>query len=91
VRADEARARLPMERFVDRYAASASTVFRSNSMLARLAAVRDALGIGMLPCFTADAEPEPVRIGDVRPEASAELWIVVHAELARLKPRLEGQ
>jgi DNA-binding transcriptional LysR family regulator len=80
VRADEARAHLAMERFVDRHAPGARTVFRSNSMLARLAALRDGLGIGMLPCFMGDAEPGLVRVGPVRPEADAALWILSHAD-----------
>lgn len=83
VRADEARARLPMEKLLDRYMAGASTVLRSNSMLARVAAVRDGVGVGLLPCFIADAERGLVRIGDVIPEASAALWILIHPDLRR--------
>lgn len=83
VRADEARAGLPMEKLIDRHASGATLVFRSNSMLARCAAVRDGIGVGFLPCFVADAERELVRLGDVVPEASATLWILVHADLRR--------
>jgi DNA-binding transcriptional LysR family regulator len=83
VRADESRRHLPMERYVDRYAPADRTAFRSNSMLARLGAVRDAVGLGMLPCFIADREPELVRIGPVRPEAAAGLWVLCHADLRR--------
>ena len=83
VRADEARAGLPMEQLIERYASGATLVFRSNSMLARCAAVRDGIGVGFLPCFVADAERELVRLGDVVPEASATLWILVHSDLRR--------
>ena len=82
VRADEGRARLPMEKLIE-HASGATIVFRSNSMLARCVAVRDGMGVGFLPCFVADAERGLVRLGDVVPEASATLWILVHPDLRR--------
>lgn len=83
VRADEARGRLPMERLLDRTAADAPVVLRSNSMMTRFTAVRDGIGIGLLPCFIADVEAGLVRLGDVVPEASGALWILVHPDLRR--------
>jgi DNA-binding transcriptional LysR family regulator len=83
VRGEEQRADLPMERFIDRHGRTGTAVFRSNSMLARLAAIRSGLGIGLLPCFAADFEGSLVRLGEVRPEVTASLWILVHADLRR--------
>ncbi len=83
VRADQARSGLPMERFIDRHTAPDAAVFRSSSMLARVLAVREGLGLGMLPCFAADADPALVRIGPPREQASSDLWILVHADLRR--------
>ncbi|MCL4745168.1 MAG: LysR family transcriptional regulator [Burkholderiaceae bacterium] len=83
VRADQGRASLPMERFIDRYTAPDAAAFRSNSMLARVLAVREGLGLGMLPCFAADPDPALVRLGPVHDEASSALWILVHADLRR--------
>ncbi|MDH5538514.1 MAG: LysR family transcriptional regulator, partial [Rhizobacter sp.] len=81
VRADKARSKLPMERFLERHVSPTGTELRSNSMLARQCAVRE--GLGMLPCFSADVDPALVRIGAPRPEASAALWEIVHADLRR--------
>lgn len=72
-----------MEQLIERHASGATLAFRSNSMLARCVAVRDGIGVGFLPCFVADAERELVRLGDVMPEASATLWILVHPDLRR--------
>lgn len=83
VRADAARAGMPMEKLIEQHASHAMPAFRSNSMLARCAAVRDGMGVGFLPCFVAEAERELVRLGDVVPEASAMLWILVHPDLRR--------
>ncbi len=83
VRADTARAHLAMERFLDAYVEPDGAAFRSNSMLARLAAIRDGVGIGLLPCITADAEPALIRLGQAIPEAAASLWILIHADMRR--------
>ncbi len=83
VRGDEARAALSMERYISQFTADSAAVVRSDSMLARWAAVRDGIGIGLLPCFIADDTAGLVRIGQIVPEASAELWILVHADLRR--------
>lgn len=92
VRANEERAHMPMERFIDQYVTLGNVAFRSNSMLARLAAVREGIGVGMLPCFAADHEPSLQRIGSVPPDISSSLWIVMHADLrsnARLRTFVE--
>jgi DNA-binding transcriptional LysR family regulator len=78
-----ARAGLPMEKLLDRHVPATAAVVRSNSMLARVAAVRDGVGVGMLPCFIADGERGLVRVGDVVTEASAALWFLVHPDLRR--------
>lgn len=83
VRADAARSALAMERLLDRQVPAPAAVLRSDSMLARLAAVRDGVGLGLLPCFAADAEPRLQRLGPVQTEASAALWTLVHADLRR--------
>jgi DNA-binding transcriptional LysR family regulator len=80
VRADEGRRQLAMEQALDQLGCSDIGV-RSNSMLARVAAVRHGLGPGLLPCFSGDSDPELVRIGEVLPQAAAALWLVVHADM----------
>jgi len=47
------------------------------------AAVRDGVGVGMLPCFIGDADPELVRLGDPLAELTAGLWILIHPDLRR--------
>lgn len=73
----------PKEEVIGQYAGGATVAFRSNSMLARCSAVRDGIGLGFLPCFLANTERNLIRLGDVIPEASATLWILVHADLRR--------
>ncbi len=83
VRADEARRLLPMEMFLDRHGAQGRGAVRSNSMVARCMALREGLGIGLLPCFLGDREPGLVRAMPPLPDAGAELWVLMHADLRR--------
>ncbi|HVL57931.1 MAG TPA: LysR family transcriptional regulator [Burkholderiaceae bacterium] len=83
VRGDAGRANLAMERAVNAHSDPEQAALRSNSMLARLAAIRDGLGVGMLPCVVADAEPSLVRIGPAHAEAAASLWILIHPDMRR--------
>jgi DNA-binding transcriptional LysR family regulator len=83
VRADEGRRLLPMEVLLERHGAAGRAAVRSNSMVARSFAIRDGLGVGLLPCFLADREPGLVRIGPPLAEAGADLWVLMHADLRR--------
>jgi DNA-binding transcriptional LysR family regulator len=71
----------PMEHILRRYCPGATIAYRSNSMLARLAAVRDGVGLGVLPCFAADEEQALVRVLPVLSEIAADVWTVVHMDM----------
>ncbi len=83
LRGDRRLAKLPVEKFMDRYADPAKVALRSNSMLARLAAVRDGVGIGFLGYFMAERERTLTRLPFVFPNAGTDLWMVVHVDLRR--------
>jgi DNA-binding transcriptional LysR family regulator len=74
---------LAMERIVDRHADPARIAYRSDSMLARASAIRDGLGVGFLGCFVGEKERTMRRVALAFPEASSNLWMVVHADLRR--------
>jgi DNA-binding transcriptional LysR family regulator len=83
VRGNEHVAGLPMERIIDRHTDSNRIAFRSNSMLARLIAIREGLGLGILGCFTGERERTLERLDMRFPEATSDLWMVVHVDLRR--------
>jgi DNA-binding transcriptional LysR family regulator len=83
VRGGVQMAALPMERIMDRHGDDARTALRSNSMLARVTAVRDGAGIGMLACFMGERERSLERLDFRFPEAASDLWMLVHADLRR--------
>lgn len=81
VRGTEHFARLPTEQLLDRYGSKAHIVMRSNSMLARLAAVRGGVGIGFLPCFMADPEPSVERLELPTGRTGGPIWMLLHSDV----------
>lgn len=65
------RDRVPPERIV----------YKVNTVLGLAEAVENAIGIGPLPCFIADARPALVRLTQPNPEFSAGLWLLTHPDL----------
>ncbi len=61
--------------------------FRANTLLGAAQAVRAGIGCGLLPCFVGGSIPELARIGAPLPTLSLPLWLLVHAEMARV-PRI---
>jgi DNA-binding transcriptional LysR family regulator len=74
---------LPHEKLMERYANPANVAFSSNSFLARLAAIRDGMGIGFLGCFMGEREKSLHRLPFRFPEASGYLWLLIHVDLKR--------
>jgi len=83
VRGDEHMSGLAMEKLIDRYADPGKIAFRSNSFLARLAAIRDGVGIGFLGCFMGEREKGVVRLPFRFPEAGGYLRMLIHVDLRR--------
>jgi DNA-binding transcriptional LysR family regulator len=63
-------------------------VLRTNSILGLRAALLGGFGVGPLPCFVGDETSELLRVAPAV-IASAEAWLVVHPELARV-PRVRA-
>jgi molybdate transport repressor ModE-like protein len=59
-------------------------VYRTNSLVNQLVAVKAGIGLAVLPCYLGDPEPGLARFFPVPiPELSRELWIVTHGDLRR--------
>ncbi len=79
---DDGLAHLPEARWAARMRGDAPVVLRSSHVLALLEAVRAGHGIGMLPCWLADADPDLMRLSEDVP-VRREAWLVIHAGLRR--------
>jgi DNA-binding transcriptional LysR family regulator len=60
---------------------TARVVFKSNSTEAQLAATKKGIGLGIIPCYVADPDPELVRILHPETVVTRDLWVVLHRDL----------
>ena len=74
-------ARLAASLWLTQTAPKAVIGARSNSLISHVSAIKAGLGVGMLPCFVGDAEPDLLRCTPPVPELDAELWLVVREEI----------
>ncbi|MEJ2395465.1 MAG: LysR substrate-binding domain-containing protein, partial [Candidatus Thiodiazotropha sp.] len=57
--------------------------FYVDDTLLTLAALREGMGISILPCFMGDPEPCLIRYSEPKPEWDLGLWILLHPDLKR--------
>lgn len=57
--------------------------FVSDDTLLTLAAIKEDLGVSILPCFMGDADPELERYGEPDPAYNLGLWVLLHPDLKR--------
>lgn len=81
VRGDAAQSTMPGERTLDSYASAERVAFRSQSMIARLAAVRDGVGIGVLGRFMGDQERTLERLALPVSDPNVNVWLLIHVDL----------
>jgi DNA-binding transcriptional LysR family regulator len=79
----ESLAHLPDAEWLDSRALGACFALRASSVDALLVAAASGLGLAVLPCWIADADPRLVRLLGPDPLVTRDLWMVVHRESRR--------
>jgi len=64
-----------------KYAATQEHHFFVDDTQLTQAALREGLGVSLLPCFMGDLDPELVRYCDPKPEWQLGLWLLLHPDL----------
>ena len=62
--------------------------FRINTVSGLYSAVRDGLGLAILPCYLAEPDEQLTRVSDIIPEMTIDLWVLTHRNMknsARIK------
>lgn len=80
---DSDDSRAPFEQWLRRNAPAANLTFRSTDTRTMRAAILAGAGIGFLPAFEADLNPELIEAHPHQEEWSGPLWIVTHVDLHR--------
>ena len=60
---------------------------RANRFSLQLEAIRSGAGLGILPCFVGDKDPDLVRLTAPIAELGADYWLLVHPDLKNV-PRV---
>lgn len=80
---DSDDSRAPFEQWLRRNVPAANLTFRSTDTRTMRAAILAGAGIGFLPAFEADLNPELIEVYPHQDEWSGPLWIVTHVDLHR--------
>lgn len=64
--------------------ADANCRYRVDTMLGMYQAVREGMGVAVLPCYLADADTTLLRLGEPIPELATALWQLTHPDLRRV-------
>jgi DNA-binding transcriptional LysR family regulator len=78
---DGRMAELPGPIWLRKWAPNAVIRFRSNTLTNLVSNLRAGLGLGTLPCFVGDAEPDLVRCMPPVPELVSEMWLIVREDM----------
>jgi DNA-binding transcriptional LysR family regulator len=74
-------ANLPAFLWLTRIAPKASISARSNSLTNLVSALKAGLGVGPLPLFIGDTEPDLMRCFPPVDELAAELWLIIREDV----------
>ncbi len=80
---DERMAYRDLDRWMAAQGLAARCRCRVDSVLGMLGAVREGVGLAVLPCYLGDADPALTRIGAPLPELATDLWLLTHPDLRR--------
>jgi DNA-binding transcriptional LysR family regulator len=78
---DETRSVTTMAKWLKQTYPTVKPIYRVDSMVAMLAAVRAGAGLAVLPCLAGDGMPDLRRIGGVLSGLSNGLWLLTHPDL----------
>lgn len=68
---------------LERMFAKERIIHRSNSFVGQVRAAASGVGLAMVDCFLADAEPNLVRVMPDKLSHDMDVWLVTHAEIGR--------
>jgi DNA-binding transcriptional LysR family regulator len=82
ISADEGLAKIEASRWMMRHTEEHRVVFRSDSLLVQLGAVREGVGLAILPCFLGDTDRKLRRVlGPLKPTITTGCWLLTHPHL----------
>jgi DNA-binding transcriptional LysR family regulator len=81
---DDSLSHLRLVRWLTERGLTNRSVYRANTFIGMLDAVKSGIGLAALPCYLGDREPIVVRVGEPIPELRSQLWLLTHPDLRRV-------
>ncbi len=66
---------------MDNHALKQACVYRVDTLVSILSAIRSRMGLAVIPCYLADEDPDIVQLTDPIPELEYGLWFLMHPDL----------
>jgi DNA-binding transcriptional LysR family regulator len=66
---------------MDNHALKQACVYRVDTLVSILSAIRSRMGLAVMPCYLADEDPDIVQLTDPIPELEYGLWFLMHPDL----------
>ncbi|WP_148864222.1 LysR family transcriptional regulator [Marinobacter fonticola] len=70
-----------LDQWMDSHALKTSCIYRVDTLVSILSAVRSGMGLAVLPCYLADGDTDVVQLTDPIPELEYGLWFLMHPDL----------
>lgn len=70
-----------VDQWMDANELKSACVYRVDTLVGILSAIRAGMGLAVLPCYLADNEPDIVQLTDPIPELEYGLWFLMHPDL----------
>ncbi|MFC4258540.1 LysR family transcriptional regulator [Marinobacter lacisalsi] len=70
-----------LDQWMDNHQLKPSCVYRVDTLVSILSAIRSRMGLAVLPCYLADGDPDIIQLTDPIPELEYGLWFLMHPDL----------
>jgi len=70
-----------LDQWMTKHELKAACVYRVDTLVSILSAIRSRMGLAVLPCYLADNDPEIIQLSDPIPELEYGLWFLMHPDL----------
>ncbi|SNY99114.1 LysR family transcriptional regulator [Halomonas sp. hl-4] len=70
-----------LDQWMARHELKAACIYRVDTLVSILSAIRSRMGLAVLPCYLADNDPEIIQLSDPIPELEYGLWFLMHPDL----------
>lgn len=70
-----------LDQWMDRNELKTACVYRVDTLVSILSAIRSCMGVAVLPCYLADGDPDIIQLTDPIAELEYGLWFLMHPDL----------